>query len=554
MSRCGVVNQVTDAAEPIRLARELLAQGDADRARIHAQTALELARRGDNVLELEDALMVFGAAHERFGDPMASLWVVLEGVQLADQRGDAHAKARFLALAGSAYIELCEPADAIVVLEQAMALMEGCNDPKLEATVLHCAGWAMKEVGRARAGRELALRAIERAAGPEHDGLRADALVSLGDIECEIAARMPASPERTQGLTRALEALAEAVRLAQAVGNRDYEARGLGNMGAALALRGDHAAAIEVQQRALEMMVENSDTSAAIEAYLRLGRSERALGRAKDAGDHVRLSLELASDHNAKLDMARAHEELALLAEEASEFETAYAHLSQTRKLELELAGDHAVRSAELMALRLAAEETTREAAQLREQSRTLTELTEQLALERETFARQALVDPLTGLANRRALEHAVEALKRDAPRAGATVAIADIDHFKDINDRLGHAVGDEVLRAVAAILERFARRDDLVCRFGGEEFVLLLGSGDRRGARSVTERMRAAIEAHPWEGIATGLAVTISVGVAAGSAAEMNDLLQSADRLLYRAKRSGRNRVEYRGGERRAA
>ncbi len=552
--RCGVVNQVTDAAEPIRLARELLAHGDADGARLQAQTALELARRGDDVLELEDALMAFGAAHERFGDPMANLWVALEGVQLADRRGDALAKARFLALAGSAYIELCEPADAIVVLEQAMAAMEGCNDPTLEATVLHCAGWAMKEVGRARAGRDLALRAIERAAGPEHDALRADALVSLGDIECEIASGMSASPERSQGLTRALEALAEAVRLAQLVGNRDYEARALGNTGAALALRGDHEAAIEVQQRALAMMVENSDISAAIEAYLRLGRSERALGRASDAGDHVRLSLELASDHNAKLDMARAHEELALLAEEAAEFETAYRHLALTRRLELELAGDHAVRSAELMALRLAAEETSREAAQLREQSRTLTELTEQLALERETFARQALVDPLTGLANRRALEHAVEVLTRDAPGTGATVAIADIDHFKEINDRLGHAVGDEVLRAVAAILERFARREDLVCRYGGEEFVLLLGSTDERGARSVTERMRAAIEAHPWKDIASSLSVTISVGVAAGSAAEMNDLLRSADRLLYRAKRAGRNRVEYHGGGRRAA
>jgi diguanylate cyclase (GGDEF)-like protein len=163
-------------------------------------------------------------------------------------------------------------------------------------------------------------------------------------------------------------------------------------------------------------------------------------------------------------------------------------------------------------------------------------------------------VDPLTGLANRRALEHAVEVLKRDAPGAAATVAIADIDHFKEINDRLGHAVGDEVLRVVAAILERFARREDLVCRYGGEEFVLLLGSSDKRVARSLTERMRAAIEAHPWDDIAGRLTVTISIGVAAGSAAEMNDLLGSADRLLYRAKRAGRNRVEYHGGEHRAA
>jgi diguanylate cyclase (GGDEF)-like protein len=412
----------------------------------------------------------------------------------------------------------------------------------------------MKEVGRARAGRDLALRAIQRAAGPEHDAIRADALVSLGDIECDIAATTPPSPERSEALTRALDALEEAVRLAQSVGNREYEARGLGNMGAALALGGDHEAAIEVQQRALAMMLENRDLNAAIEAYRRLGRSERTLGRAADAEEHLRLSLKLASDHNAKLDMARAHEELALLAEHADEFEAAYQHLALTRRLELELAGDHAVRSAELMAVRLAAEESSREAAQLREQSRTLKELTEQLAREREAFAQQALVDPLTGLANRRALEQAVGALERDAPGAGATVAVADIDHFKEINDRFGHAVGDEVLCAVGAVLERFARREDLVCRYGGEEFVLLLSSRDKRVARSVTERIRAAIESHHWEDIASGLTVTISIGFAAGSAAQINELLAAADRLLYRAKRNGRNRVEHPRGERRAA
>jgi diguanylate cyclase (GGDEF)-like protein len=549
-----VVDQGIDAAGRIRLVSELLANGDLVRARAEAQNALELARRGDSLLELEDALIALAAAHERYGDPMPGLSAALEGAQLADRRRDAVAKARFLALAGAAYIELCEPADALVVLEQAMASMEGCNDPHLEVKVLHLAGWAMKEVGRARAGRDLALRAVERAAGPEHDALRADALVSLGDIECEIAAKMPPSDERSDALRRALDALAEAERLAQVVGARDYEARALGNSAAALALAGSHKDAIAVQQRALGMMLENSDVSGAIEAYLRLGRSERALGRLEDARGHIRLSLKLASDHNAKLDMARAHEELALLAAEDAEYEAAYRHLALARKLELELAGDHAVRSAELMALRLATEESSREAAQLREQSRTLTELTEQLARERETFARQALVDPLTGLANRRALEHAVDVLERDAPRAGATVAVADIDHFKEINDRFGHAVGDEVLRAVAAVLERFARREDLVCRYGGEEFVLLLGSSDRRAARSITERIRAAIEGHRWGEVASGLTVTISIGVAAGSATEMNELLRTADRLLYRAKRAGRNRVEHPGDERRAA
>lgn len=519
--------------------------GDIEQGRARAAAALKSARAGDSGLELEDALRKFAAAHERYNDPMPALSAALEGVQLAEHRGDTRAKAEFLGLAGAGYIELCEPAEAIVALEQAMVCMEGFDDPKLEAKVLHLAGWAMKEVGRAQAGRDLALHAIERAAGPDCDGLRADALVSLGDIECEIASMMPVSPERDDALTRALDALAEAARLAEVVGNRNYEARALGNRGAVLALRGDHELAVDVQQRALAMMLEDSDISAAMEAYRRLGRSERALGRTAEAEEHLRLSLEIASDHHAKLDMARAHEDLALLAEDAIDFEAAYRHLSLTRTLELELAGEQAVRSAELMALRLAAEESSREAAQLREQSRTLRELTRRLARERETFARQALVDPLTRLANRRALEHAFDMLARDDPGAEAIVAVADVDHFKDINDRFGHAVGDEVLRAVGTVLERYARRDDLVCRYGGEEFVLLLGSGDEGTAHSVTERIRAAIEAHTWEDVASGLSVTISIGVAVGSVTEMNELLHVADQLMFQAKRAGRNRVE---------
>jgi diguanylate cyclase (GGDEF)-like protein len=474
------------------------------------------------------------------------LATALEGAQLAQGLGDVLREARLLALAASAYLEVSEPADALVLLEQALTCMEGADDPGLEAEILHAAGWAMKEVGRASAGRELALRALDRATAAEHRGVRADALVSLGDIEADIAAAMPESPEREAVLDRAQQALATAVELARATGKTDFEARALGNAGAVWALRGKHEIAIEIQRRALEMMLEGGDIHAAIEAHLRLGRSERALGRNELAKQHLLRSLELARERKAKFDEARAHEELAVVGEDEGDFETAYRHLSLARSLEREIVGDRAVRSAELMALRVAAEESSREAAQLREESRTLTELSRQLQREREMFAQQALVDPLTGLANRRALEQTFAALAADAPTLMRTVAVADIDHFKQINDRFGHAVGDEVLRAVGAILERFARREDLVCRYGGEEFVVVLGSYDERLARSVTERIRAAIEDHRWSAIHPDLSVTISIGVAAGVAADMNGLLLAADALLYRAKRAGRNLVEH--------
>jgi diguanylate cyclase (GGDEF)-like protein len=543
-------DHLTGPASEVRVvidrARVVLGAGDLPRARELAEEAVRAARFGANGAVLVDALEVLASAHARRGDPVLGLAAALEGAQLAQGAADVRGEARLLALAASAYLEVSEPADALVLLERAISCVEGVDDPGLEAEILHAAGWAMKEVGRASAGRELALRALERACGVEHRSVRADALVSLGDIEADIAAALPDSPEREAVLDRAHEALVEAVELARATGKFDFEARALGNAGAVWALRGKHEIAIEIQQRALEMMLDGGDVHAAIEARLRLGRSERALGRNTVATEHLTRSLELARSRNAKFDEARAHEELALIAESEHDFEGAYRHLSLARGLEREIVGDRAVRSAELMALRVAAEESSREAAQLREESRTLSELSEQLQREREMFARQALLDPLTGLANRRALEQTFAALAADAPTAIHTVAVADIDHFKEINDRFGHAVGDEVLRAVGAILEQFARREDLVCRYGGEEFVLVLGSYDERLAQSVSERIRAAIEANRWQTIHPELAVTISIGLAAGAAADMNRVLLAADALLYRAKRAGRNLVHH--------
>jgi diguanylate cyclase (GGDEF)-like protein len=525
---------------------EPLVDGEVLDAQDLAEEAVRSARASGNDALLGAALQTFARAQVRAGDPLPGLAAALEGARIAQVRVDLLAEAQMLALAGSAYLEVSEPADALVVLERAISCLEGVDDPVLEAEILHSAGWAMKEVGRATAGRELAVRAIERVAGPEHRRVMADALVSLGDIEADIASTMPEGSEREAILDSAQAALSDAIELARATGAASFEARALGNSGGVWALRGRHETAIEVQLQALEVMLDCGDVHAALEAYLRLGRSERALGRNDAARLHLNRSLEMAGARNAKFDEARAHEELALIAESEGTFEDAYRHLVRARSLEREIVGDRAVRSAELMALRVAAEESSREAAQLREHSRTLTELSEQLQHEREMFAQQALVDPLSGLANRRALEQTIAVLARDTPASVQTVAVADIDHFKEINDSFGHAAGDEVIRAVGTILERFARREDLVCRYGGEEFVLLLRSYDPRLARSVTERIRAAVQAHPWERIDPELTVTISIGVAAGVAAEIDELLLEADALLYRAKRSGRNHVAH--------
>jgi diguanylate cyclase (GGDEF)-like protein len=158
--------------------------------------------------------------------------------------------------------------------------------------------------------------------------------------------------------------------------------------------------------------------------------------------------------------------------------------------------------------------------------------------------------DGLTGLLNRRHFHEAGDRQIRTEMRFGRPVAamMLDIDHFKSVNDGHGHAVGDEVIRAVADRLIEVLRESDLVSRYGGEEFAVLLAGPTVEGAASVADRVRAAIADRAVATAAGPLTVTVSIGVAyvtePGADPGLAAVLELADRALYEAKRAGRNRV----------
>ena len=165
------------------------------------------------------------------------------------------------------------------------------------------------------------------------------------------------------------------------------------------------------------------------------------------------------------------------------------------------------------------------------------------LAVAHDEMQRLATIDPLTGLPNRRA---ATARLRREVEKArrgiALTVGLADLDHFKRVNDTHGHDAGDRVLVAAAHAMTGALRGMDQVYRWGGEEFLILLPETRLAPATSAAERLRAAVEARrPLDGVTT----TISIGLAEVAAAESaQDLLKRADAALYSAKEAGRNRV----------
>ena len=163
---------------------------------------------------------------------------------------------------------------------------------------------------------------------------------------------------------------------------------------------------------------------------------------------------------------------------------------------------------------------------------------------------RLAAQDALTGVANRRALMLALERELALAARQRTPLALLmlDIDHFKKVNDQYGHLAGDHVLRHVVGVLAQSQRAQDLLGRYGGEEFMLLLPGTDVAGAQQLAQQLRQAVQAAPADWVGQQIAVTVSVGIAAvraGQSRNWETLLQAADQALYRAKDNGRNRVE---------
>jgi diguanylate cyclase (GGDEF)-like protein len=194
--------------------------------------------------------------------------------------------------------------------------------------------------------------------------------------------------------------------------------------------------------------------------------------------------------------------------------------------------------------------ELDRANAQLRSTLGELEQSRQQIAQQNEALRTLAQRDPLTGCLNRRSYIEQAMRLFRQAQEGGVEVScvMCDIDHFKSFNDRFGHAVGDQVIVAVAQALQSKLGEDALLCRYGGEEFCVLFPNTKLEQAEQIAERMRVFVEASASAHIAAlrGLHVTASFGVSAlrfGSTT-IEQLMDQADHALYASKKRGRNRV----------
>ncbi|MEO5733960.1 MAG: GGDEF domain-containing protein [Rubrivivax sp.] len=228
------------------------------------------------------------------------------------------------------------------------------------------------------------------------------------------------------------------------------------------------------------------------------------------------------------------HEQLACL-----------AHLLQVQVLELQ--GKHARACTEMRLLRarerraLAEGVASREAAVRWQLGARQSELSLEQALEAaKRFERWSLEDPLTGMANRRAFERALTERLPAAVADGRSLSVAmvDVDRFKSVNDTHSHQIGDRVLQSVASVLSSSVREGDIAARLAGDEFVMLFSDADAAAATEICERIAAAVAGFDWESLASGLQVTISIGVSQAVEGDTIDtLVHRSDASMYSVK-----------------
>jgi len=339
--------------------------------------------------------------------------------------------------------------------------------------------------------------------------------------------------ERQALLARALPHAAEALAMAQALVDPFPLAFARGNRGEVLLHLGRVAEARADLEASIALCRQSGFEAQAWRIGVSLGELHLREGDPRGAWDHLQQALQASADADARNTQLRLHHAAWRAARRLGQPEQALHHLERFQALE------HARLLSQLRG-RSQLFVTTVEAEQVRLEA----ERAGERAARAEVHAR---IDQLTGLGNRRELELRWAPLVQRLQAEGLPLSLAmiDLDHFKQVNDHFGHAVGDAVLVALAKLLQENLRGDDLIIRIGGEEFLLVLPEAGLERAQEVCERLRQRVAGHGWEQVAPGLRVRLSIGLAAAPPYDRRALVGRADTALYAAKRGGRDRVQ---------
>jgi diguanylate cyclase (GGDEF)-like protein len=522
------------------------------RSGAHAEAVRELQafllRPGVADAEHMRALVLLAQAHHDSSDHDAALACATQAEALAQSRQDASGEAE--ALCHRAYAAIGLQREALDAAARALGLARACGNARIEAMALRrMSNHALGTGDEAEAQRLLERSLLcAQAAGSADDEFWA--LNNLSHLLGVEAARLAEAgdPARVRAAVDALVLMVErALTVARATGHWLQQAFALSNLADAFIVVGDRPRARALINDYAVLAREHGFNRLLAFAHLDEARLLRAEGRFQKAVAVLEAEAHtLAVDHNEELLLA-TEEALVQLHKEQGQFERALYWLESVVRRQHARLTQQSARQVRVLLAKLDLEQARVAADEARAEARQHSLRATSLELERDVLQRTSREDALTGVGNRRAAEEALGERVATAARGGEKffVAFVDIDHFKQVNDTLGHAMGDRVLQALGELMRGFLRNRDEVFRFGGEEFVLLMVDGLPHAGWDACERLRRLVEAHDWSAISPQLRVTASFGVAWWQGeTSAGALLERADAALYAAKREGRNRV----------
>lgn len=468
---------------------------------------------------------------------------------LADSQGETFARATYAWL----LIEIGSPHEALDQAMRALDLAESVKDDRAISFASNVAGVVFWMLGQHDRALDFVGRAVSLARQINELIDLARWLINLGEIEAELwqqtaHSRKGEARDAPTGLDRAKAYGAEALRLSQETGDAWTLRLAIVNVTDYYLRSGDHAEAARLLAQ-VDMVDGGGGSRSRLAHLFTLGKVQLAAGEAKAAVYTLTAAVTLADEIRDAETGAPCCEALSNAWCMVGDFAEALRwHRSFHDRYVRKTAASAQIRS-RVAAIQYETRQLQASIEAERSRADTLEELNRALTQEAAVLMHASMEDALTGLPNRRGLERALLAANVHGTRPYA-IAMIDIDHFKQVNDRLSHLIGDDVLRRVAQLIRMTIRSQDKPFRYGGEEFLIILEDAELPVASQACRRIGDVIRNWNWSTIHPSLQVTLSVGLAHSDEALLPaDVLALADRRLYAAKNGGRDCVVWQGG-----
>lgn len=588
---------VSDSNRLLEAAEFLYDRAEYSRAASKAGAAAQLFQAAGDLPRVFDAREAMGRACERLGHYSQALELQELNLQLSHELADEQRTRKALLSLGVLHYNQGDYARSIEHYSGSLALAITQQDVFGQGAALGNLGNTFERMGDYAAALEHHLRCLELFSAAEYLEQQSYALNNIGNVYTALKDYRAALDCHQQSLVLKRETgdrwgeasslynlgichfrlgelddgerlLRESLVIVQQID--DKEGIGLAKLGLGqiAAQRQHFDTARSSYQQALNLFSELGSRHNEAEAWRYLGEVEDASGAPGQAVAALQQAIALAEGVNGKELLRHVHTLLADHYEQQQQYRQATQHLKLAHAVERELYNEANQQQLQSLRIRFEVDRTSREkelyrlrnvelaeayaklqdlhselqAASVRQQS-----LLARLEIQRVLLERQSREDALTGLYNRRFFDAAFRQEHSRVQRSQnpLSVALCDIDDFKNVNDRFSHSVGDQTLQTLATLMLQVSRSSDVIARYGGEEFSLLLPDTGNEAAAEYCERLRMCVEEYPWERIQPGLRVTISVGVATDFGdLTIDELMRQADRRLYRAKDSGKNCV----------